>query len=273
MIWGCAFSAQSAAAGAIGPWLFNGIRFLMGGLELILLSKALHGFLPAAKSDDPSSLWKASVSCGLILILASVLQQAGIRYTTAGKAGFITSLYVVLVPLAEVVFFRRRPGLRLWAAVGLAVTALFLLSGAEKGRAEIGDVLMLGCAFAFAGHILLIDRAVKQIDPIRFSALQFLTAGMIGMIGAVLFEEIRLSMIKEALIPLLYTGLLSAGLGYTLQVIGQADTEPAAASLLLSLESVFSVLFGFLLLGEVLSARELIGCGLLFAAVMLVQIK
>ena len=271
MIWGCAFTAQSVAADSIGPWTFNGIRFLLGGAEILLLVKPLERWLSLPHRDNQNGLVRAGMLCGVILIAASVLQQAGIRWTTAGKAGFITSLYVVLVPVFAAVFLKRKVKLHVWISAVLAVIALFLLSGAENGSVGIGELLELLCAAAFALHILVIDRVVGDLDPIRFSGVQFLCAGIIGMIGALLFERIDPAGIQKAAVPILYAGLMSAGLGYTMQAIGQKDADPAAASVLLSLESVFSAVFGFLLLHEVLSVRELCGCALMFAAVLLSQ--
>ena len=270
MIWGCAFTAQSVASDSVGPWTFNGIRFLLAGFEILLLERPLARVLSLPQGQRKSSL-KPGILCGLILIGASVLQQAGIRWTTAGKAGFITSLYVVLVPVFSVVFLRRRQSVSVWISAVLAAAALFLLSGAETGSVAKGDLLELLCAAAFAVHILVIDRIGPGIDPIRFSAVQFLTAGVFGTAGAFLFEPIDAAGIRQAMVPILYAGLLSAGFGYTLQVLGQKDAEPAVASVLLSLESVFSAVFGFLLLHEVMSFRELIGCGIMFAAVLIAQ--
>ncbi len=273
VIWGCAFAAQSAAADSVGPWLFNGTRFLLGGIEVLLLSPLLHKLQGQQAPEVSRQLLSAGILCGMILIFASILQQAGIRYTTAGKAGFITSLYVVLVPLFGFLFLRRRTNFYVCCAAVIAVAALYLLSGVESGSVGIGDLLELGCAAAFAVHILVIDKCVGSVDPVLFSAVQFLTAGVIGMTGAVLFEPIQLSALKQAAVPILYAGLMSAGFGYTLQVLGQREAEPAAASVILSLESVFSAVFGFLLLGEVMSIRELLGCALMFCAVLLSQKK
>ncbi|MBR4455472.1 MAG: DMT family transporter [Solobacterium sp.] len=273
MIWGCAFAAQSAAADSIGPWLFNGIRFLMGGAEVLLLSPFLHQITGIQARKPDRRLFAAGSCAGAVLAFASVLQQAGIRYTTAGKAGFLTSLYVILVPLAEAFLLRKRLPQTAFPAALTAAAALFLLSGAETGTISRGDLLEILCACAFAGHILIIDRVSDSVDPIYFSAVQFLAAGVISMAGAVLLEPFSWSGIQKAMIPLLYAGLASAGLGYTLQVIGQRDADPSAVSVILSLESVFSVLFGYLLLHEVLSIRELAGCALMFAAVLLSQRK
>ena len=270
MIWGCAFTAQSVASDSVGPWTFNGIRFLLAGIEILILERPLARLLMLPKTRNRTPL-KPGILCGVILITASVLQQAGIRWTTAGKAGFITSLYVVLVPVFSALFLRRRQSVHIWISAILAASALFLLSGAEADTIAKGDFLELLCAAAFAVHILFIDRVSPGVDPIRFSAVQFLTAGILGTAGAAAFETIDFTGIQRALVPILYAGLLSAEAGYTLQVLGQKDADPAVASVLLSLESVFSAVFGFLLLHETLSVRELIGCAVMFAAVLLAQ--
>lgn len=273
MIWGCAFTAQSVASDSVGPWTFNGIRFLLGGTEVLLLARPLSQAVHMNVKTDEGKLMRAAILCGVILIAASVLQQAGIRWTTAGKAGFITSLYVVLVPVFGALFLRRGYGMHVWISAAAAAAGLFLLSGAESGQIQPGDLLELLCAAAFAVHILVIDKVAGDIDPIRFSGIQFLTAGIIGLIGAFLFESVNISGIMRAAVPILYAGLLSAGFGYTLQVLGQRDADPAAASVILSLESVFSAVFGFLLLNEVMNPKELIGCALMFAAVLISQMK
>ena len=270
MIWGCAFTAQSVASDSVGPWTFNGIRFLLAGFEILILERPLARLLTLPKTQNRTPL-KPGIICGVILITASVLQQAGIRWTMAGKAGFITSLYVVLVPVFSALFLRRRQSVHIWISAILAASALFLLSGAEADTIAKGDFLELLCAAAFAVHILFIDRVSPGSDPIRFSAVQFLTAGILGTAGAAAFETIDFTGIQRALVPILYAGLLSAGVGYTLQVLGQKDADPAVASVLLSLESVFSAVFGFLLLHETLSVRELVGCAVMFAAVLLAQ--
>lgn len=271
LIWGCAFAFQSMAAASIGPWLFNGVRFLLGGIEILILSPLLSKLEADHPADSDGNLFRCGVIGGIILLCASVLQQAGIRFTTAGKAGFITSLYVVLVPLAEVLLFHRKMRGTVPAAAFLALGALFLLSKPEEGTIGKGDGLVLLSAFAFAAHILYIDRIKDRVSAVRFSCVQFLAAGMIGLAGAFLFEGLDRSLPKEAVGPILYAGLCSAGLGYTFQALGQKDADPSSAGILLSLESVFSALAGFLLLHETLSMRELFGCALMFAAVILSQ--
>lgn len=272
MIWGCAFVAQSVAAESIGPCAFNGIRFLIGALTVGLLLPVLEKITPeeAGKKRDPKTLWIAGSFAGVILLFASILQQAGIAWTTAGKAGFLTSLYVVLVPVCGL-FARRRPKANVFLASLLALFALYLLSAPENGRIGKGELLVILSAVCFTGHILVIDHFAPKVDAAKFSAVQFLSAGVLGMILTFLFEPLRFDGVKNAMIPILYAGVFSAGLGYTLQTFGQKGAEPAVASVLLSLESVFSALFGFLILHETLTVRELAGCVLMFIAVLLSQ--
>ncbi|MBR2675694.1 MAG: DMT family transporter [Solobacterium sp.] len=272
MIWGLAFVAQSVAADLIGPMTFNGIRFLLASLEVFLLEPFLSRFLKIEAAESSSGWMKTAVLAGLVLITASWLQQAGIRYTTAGKAGFITSFYVVLVPLAQLLFLHHKSAFNIWIAVGIACIGLYLLSSPEKGAVQFGDFLELLCAVCFTVHILVIASAAGNPNPIRFCAVQYLTAGVVGIIFGMLFELFSTVSLLKAAPSILYAGFLSAGLGYTLQAIGQRDADPAVASVILSLESVFSALFGFWLLGETMNGAELLGCVLMFAAVLLSQI-
>ena len=265
MIWGLAFVAQSVAADLIGPMTFNGIRFLLASLEVFLLEPFLSRFLKIEAAESSSGWMKTAVLAGLVLITASWLQQAGIRYTTAGKAGFITSFYVVLVPLAQLLFLHHKSAFNIWIAVGIACIGLYLLSSPEKGAVQFGDFLELLCAVCFTVHILVIASAAGNPNPIRFCAVQYLTAGVVGIIFGMLFELFSTVSLLKAAPSILYAGFLSAGLGYTLQAIGQRDADPAVASVILSLESVFSALFGFWLLGETMNGAELLGCVLMFA--------
>ena len=272
MIWGLAFVAQSVAADLIGPMTFNGIRFLLASLEVFLLEPFLSRFLKIEAAESSSGWMKTAVLAGLVLITASWFQQAGIRYTSAGKAGFITSFYVVLVPLAQLLFLHHKSVFNIWIAVGIACIGLYLLSSPEKGAVQFGDFLELLCAVCFTVHILVIASAAGNPNPIRFCAVQYLTAGVVGIIFGMLFEPFSTVSLLKAAPSILYAGFLSAGLGYTLQAIGQRDADPAVASVILSLESVFSALFGFWLLGETMNGAELLGCVLMFAAVLLSQI-
>jgi len=272
MIWGCAFVAQSAAADQIGPLTFNGIRFLIAAVTVSACMPMLRRLTKQEKTEkeNPERLWKAGILAGAVLCIASVFQQAGIAWTTAGKAGFITSLYVVLVPVAGLLI-HRVPKPHVFAAVVLALFGLYLLSNPENGSIGKGDFLEILAALCFTVHILIIDHYAGRVDALKFSAVQFLTAGVLAFIGAFFLEHISLSSLVNAAIPILYAGVFSAGLGYTLQIMGQQTADPSQASMILSLESVFAALFGYLILHEVLSIKELAGCVLMFAAVLLSQ--
>ncbi len=273
MIWGLAFVAQSVAADLVSPMTFNGIRFLLASAEVFLLKPFLEKYLKIECQESDSRLIRAAIVAGLVLITASGLQQAGIRYTTAGKAGFITSFYVVLVPFAGLLFLHRKSAVNIWIAVGIACIGLYLLSSPEKGELQFGDFLELLCAICFTVHILIIDQIAGNLNPIRFCAFQYLTAGLVGILYGLLFEPVSVLLLVKAMPSILYAGLFSAGLGYTLQAVGQRDADPAVASVILSLESVFSALFGFWILGETMNRAELLGCVLMFTAVLLSQIE
>lgn len=272
LIWGCAFVAQSVASATVGPFAFNGIRFLIAAVTVFLLLPVLEKITGegSEKQKDAGTLWKAGILSGFVLLTASVLQQGGIAWTTAGKAGFLTSLYVVLVPIAGILV-GKRPKPTVFIACLIALAALYLLSKPERGALGKGDVLLILSAVCFTIHILVIDHFAPQVDAAKFSAVQFLAAGLFGMLGTALFETPTNAGIKQAMIPILYAGVFSAGIGYTLQTYGQKGAEPSEASVLLSLESVFSALAGFVILHETLSVRELFGCALMFAAVLLSQ--
>ncbi len=272
VIWGAAFTAQRAGMDHVGAFTFSGVRMLLGCLVMIppaLLSEKRT----AAARVDPRRQRKAGLVCGLFLFVATSLQQQGLVYATAGKAGFITALYVVLVPVAGLILFHKNPGRAVWVGVALAVAALFLLCVPAGGlQAEPGDLLLIGCAVCFTGQILAVDHYAPLVNGIALARDEFLVTGVLSMAVALLTEPIRWSGLREALFPILYAGILSSGVAYTLQIIGQRDVNPTLASLIMCLESVFAVLTGALVLGERLSPRELCGCGLMFAAVLLAQL-
>ena len=272
LIWGCAFVAQSVSMDYIGPWTFNCVRFLIGGITLTMLIPLLdriRGNKEGTTWNNPV-LYRAGLFCGLALAAASMVQQIGIMYTTVGKAGFITALYVVIVP-----FLSRLKGNTIrgnvWAAALIAVAGLYLLSMSGVQSLTRGDLFLLGCAFLFAVHIMIIDHFGPSVDGIRLSCLQFYAAGLICCVGMFLKEQPVLSDILAAAVPILYAGVMSCGAAYTLQITGQLHADPSVASILLSLESVFALLAGFVLLHQVLTVREVIGCVLMFAAIMLAQ--
>ncbi len=283
LIWGVAFVAQSVGMDYMGPFTFNGARFLMGSAVLVPVilfrrkkaDPAGGGQARTDRSEAKENAGKAAlmggVCCGLALCPAALFQQFGILYTTVGKAGFITTLYIILVPLAGI-FMKKTPSSRIWTGAALAAFGFYLLCIKEGFSLSRGDALVFIGSVLFTVHILVIDHFSPKADGVELSCIQFLTAGVISSVLAFVFEKPELSALAEGIIPLAYAGILSSGVAYTLQVIGQRDTDPAVASLLLSMESVFSVLAGWMLLGQALSARELMGCALVFGAVILVQL-
>lgn len=272
-IWGVAFVAQSVGMDYMGPLSFNGARFLMGSLVLIPViifrrrkNKAAN--IPAA---DTKTTVAGGICCGLALCGAALLQQYGIMYTTVGKAGFITTLYIILVPFFGVFLKKRIPG-KVWIGAVIAAFGMYLLCMSEKLSLSKGDALVFACAVVFSVHILVIDYFSPKADGVELSCIQFLTAGIIGSTGALIFEQPQLQNFIDGIIPLAYAGILSSGVAYTLQVIGQKDMDPTVASLILSLESVVSMLAGWVILKQSLTLRELMGCALVFCAVILVQL-
>ena len=272
MIWGAAFVAQSAGMEQNGPFTFNTVRMILGGIVLIpciaLFDKMRHVRLGWRSADK--NLWVGGCLCGVALFTGATLQQFGIQYTSAGKAGFITALYVIFVPLCRL-FAGKRPGKLLWGSVALAAVGMYLLCMDGSWALSKGDVLVLLGAFGFTAHILIIDHFSQKVDGVRMSCIQFFVAGALSLVCMFLFETPSVPAILSAWAPILYAGLLSCGVAYTLQVVAQKDTDPTVASLILCLESVFAVLFGWLLLGETLSMKELLGCILMFVAIVLAQ--
>ncbi|MBE7025449.1 MAG: DMT family transporter [Ruminococcaceae bacterium] len=270
-IWGMAFVAQSRGMDSCGPFLFNGVRMLIGSLVLLPVITRMD----KTNARPPSEkVWPVAggICCGLVLFAASSLQQIGIIGSGAGKAGFITALYVVLVPIFGLVLGRRATILT-WLSVVVALFGMYLLCmDSTTLRILTSDFLLLGCAILFAVHILVIDHFAPKVDCVRMSCLQFFTTGVCAMVAAILLEEIRLADILAAAVPLLYTGVLSSGVAYTLQIVAQKNTDPTSAALLCSLESVFALFGGWLLMGEVFSGREIWGCVLTFGAIILSQL-
>ena len=268
LIWGTAFVAQRKGMEYAGPLAFNGVRTLIG--SLVLLPVALI-FRPAKAANLRKTLL-AGLLCGLCLFMATNLQQIGLTSTEAGKAGFITTFYIILVPVLGL-FLRKKTGAVTWLAVAVALGGLFFLC-VKPGEVRIapGDLLVLGCAFFFAVQILVIDFFVQEVDGVLLSCVQFAVDGVLSLIAAFLFEKPDFPALFRGWIPLLYTGILSCGVAYTLQILGQKNLHPTVASLLMSLESAFAVLGGWLILHERLTRRELLGCALMLAAVLLVQL-
>ena len=275
LIWGTAFVAQSQATDTVGPFTFNAARLLVGGVVLLPVIRLMDTLrkrggeraAPGSKRD----LLMGGLCCGVVLFTASAFQQAGIAYTSVGKAGFITALYIVLVPLTGVLI-GRRIGAALWAGVVLAVMGMYFLCMTGETGVNRGDVLCLACALFFTMHILVIDRFSPKVDGVRLSAIQFFVAGALSFIAMLIFEKPDWSSVLAAWFPICYAGVLSSAVGYTLQIIGQKNVNPTLASLIMSLESVFSALSGWIILGQTLTALEIMGCVLMFAAIILAQL-
>lgn len=274
MIWGAAFVAQSVGMDYIGPFTFLCSRSILGGVVLlpVILFRQKKGGAETAVQGG-RTLLMGGIACGVVLFIASAFQQIGIQETTAGKAGFITAMYMVLVPLLGL-FLGKKIGWKVWSAVAVALVGMYLLcfAGGKVGAINRGDLMEMACAVGFTAHILVIDRFSGKVDGVKMSCIQFFVCGILAFFGMLLFESPSGKDLLDAWLPIVYAGALSSGVGYTLQIVAQKDTEPAVASLLMSLESVFSLVFGWILLHEVMSARELIGCGLMFAAIVWVQL-
>lgn len=271
LIWGVAFVAQSEGMNYVGPCTFVCSRFFLAFLVLFPIVLFRRKKRLGTLAPYPLTV-KAGILCGLALGSASLFQQYGIMTTSVGKSGFITSLYIIIVPILGI-FLKRKIPFIVWIGAAIAAVGMYLLCMTESLRIQSGDILVFACAIVFSIQILFVDTFnEKGVDGIEMSCLQFLTAGCIGLLGTIFFEKPTLANIQGALIPVLYAGLLSSAVGYTLQIIGQKGLNPTIAALLMSLESVFSVLAGWVLLGQVLSRKELLGCALTFTAVILVQI-
>ncbi len=279
LVWGVAFVAQSEGMNYVGTFTFNTCRFILGGAVLIPCIFFLHGRKDSVwqtlseeeKKQQTRMGIIGGICCGCILCLASCLQQFGIAQTTVGKAGFITTLYIIIVPFLGL-FLKKKIGVNIWISAVIAAVGMYFLCITESFSIEAGDRLILLCSVVFSVHILVIDHFSPKADGVVISCVQFFTAGVIAGVPMLLFEHPSVSAILAAAVPILYAGIMSCGVGYTLQVVAQNSVDPTVASLLLSLESVFSVLAGWIILGQKLSGRELFGCALVFAAVLLVQV-
>ncbi len=273
LIWGCAFVAQSVGMDFVGPFTFNMARFLIGAIVLlpVIWFMDRQRKTGAEKGAGQKTLIIGGICCGIALAVASTLQQWGILFTTVGKAGFITAMYIVIVPLLGI-FIGKKVRPLIIGCVAIAVVGFYFLCMTESLRLGLGDFLVLLCAIAFSIHILVIDHFSPKVDGVKMSAIQFLTAAIISAVPTLLWEQPVLTEILQAWQPVLYAGVMSCGVAYTLQIIAQKNADPTVASLLLSLESVFSVLAGWVLLGQELSLKELFGCVLIFCAIILAQL-
>ncbi|MBE5872250.1 MAG: DMT family transporter [Lachnospiraceae bacterium] len=277
-IWGTAFVFQRAGMETIEPITFNAARMF---LAAVVVGFVAFGMGRKEKKDTADKTEKqrdkdcltGGICCGCVLAIASILQQTGLVYTTAGKAGFITAMYMLLVPVISFVFLKRKNTWLVWCAVLLGVTGMYFLCITEEFRLSRGDTLVGLCALFFSLHILCCDHFAQKADPVRISAIQFATAALISAVAAGIVEEPDIGKLLSALGAIVYCGIVSGGIGYTLQITAQKYTEPATASLLMSMESVFAVIAGAIVLREQMSKRELIGCLLMFAAILLVQIR
>lgn len=274
IIWGTAFVAQSVGMEYIGPFTFQAVRSWIAVCAIyptiFLMERGKQdGNTFFSRWNNPH-LWKTGLFCGLALFLASGLQQVGLVYTDPGKAGFITAMYIVLVPVLGL-FLGQRAGLNIWVSVALAVAGLYLLSAFGVSTVNIGDLLLMGCACAFAVQIILVDRLGKSLDGLRLNFVQFLVNAVISTAIMFLAETPDWRNILACAVPLLYTGVLSSAVAYSLQILGQQLLPPAPASLIMSLESVFAVIAGWVLLDQGLTPSEGLGCVLVFAGVILSQ--
>ena len=286
-IWGIAFVAQSEGGDAVGAFTFNSTRSLIGSLVLIPVIFLLNKINPKDNNSESGissgnsssgnifsrnrTLILGGISCGICFFLASNFQQLGIMYTSVGKAGFITACYIVIVPILGL-FMKKKCSPFIWAAVAMALVGLYLLCITDGFSIGKGDILVLICAFLFSLHILIIDYFSPKVDGVKMSCIQFFVCGVLSAIPALIFEHPQLSAFHGAWGAILYAGVMSCGVAYTLQIVGQKNMDPTVASLILSLESCISVLAGWIILGQKLSMREIIGCVVMFAAIVLAQL-
>ena len=287
IIWGTAFVAQSVATDHIWAFAFNAARNLIGGLVLIpyiLITNrfkeknSIEGTNENKEKLTLSNWFKQNkilivggTLCGFFLFGGSTFQQLGIKYTSAGKSGFITALYIILVPVVGI-FFKKKVPFKVWICVLIAIIGFYLISIKENLTINIGDLLTLICAFFFTFHILVIDYFSPKVDGVKLSCIQFFVTSVISLLFSLIFESTKLSDLIGAWFPILYVGIFSCGVAYTLQIIAQKNTEPVIASLIMSLESVFAALSGWLILNQTLSFKEAVGCLLVFIAIIITQL-
>ena len=277
VIWGSAFVAQSVGAELVPPFTFNAVRYIMGGAILAPLSILIRRFSreQAQRHEQKKSHKKAMIagglSCGFFLFGASALQQAAMATTSAGKAGFLTALYIIIVPLIGLLF-KKRHGPLLWIAIIIALVGMYLLCIKEQFTINQGDLMVILCAVVYSGHIWVIDYFLPRVDPVMLAYAQFFAAGFMSLLVALVFEKTTVQALLDAWLPLIYTGVLSSAVAFTLQMVAQKYVGPTIAALVCSTESVFAALFGWIILGQVLLPKEMAGCVLVFAAIMLAQL-
>lgn len=282
-IWGLAFVAQSVAMDYIRPFTFNGIRSILGGAVLLPViaimkrfstgKKELHAIesRKIEKHFFSSMEFIGGVCCGAVLFVASNLQQFGVMYSTAGKAGFITALYILIVPIIGL-FLGKKVVVRIWLCIAIALVGIFLLCVTEQLTIQVGDILLILCAFCFSIHILVIDYFSPKANGTIMSCIQFFVCGILSLLFMAIFEQPVMSDVLMAWKPILYAGIMSCGVAYTLQILGQKNTNPTIASLLMSMESVFAYLGSWIILGQIMSPREGVGSVLVFGAIILAQL-
>lgn len=273
VIWGSAFVAQSMGMAYIGPITFQAIRSMLGVLALLpVIAVRARRQQPAASTPGTArTLLLGGLLCGTVLFMAATLQQMALVHVSAGKAGFLTTMYILIVPILGLLLGRKMPRL-LWACVALALVGLYLLSVTETLTITTPDLYLMGCSLIFAVHILLVDHFSPKVDGVKLSCLQFFVAGSIAFVLMLLLEKPDIHSILEAWAPLVYAGVMSSGVAYTLQIVGQRTTSPTVASLLMSLESVFALLTGMLVLRQIPTGREVAGSALMFIAIALAQL-
>lgn len=277
IIWGTSFVSQKVGMETIKPSTFNSIRLLIGAIfltpviivnDLIKKKKGIK-----VQNNNTKDLIISGVICGIFLCIATTLQNWGMMYTTSGKSGFITAMYIIFVPFIGLLLKRKLPKI-VYFSCFIATIGLYLLCGVKDGLSfNKGDLITLVCAVFFSFHILTIDHYSPKVDGIRLSALQFYVAGLINFVMMIIFDKPDINLILACAIPILYSGIFSSGIAYTLQIIGQKYADPASASILMSLESVFALLSGMILLNETITIIELIGCVLMFVAIIINTLK
>ncbi|PID56210.1 EamA family transporter [candidate division KSB3 bacterium] len=272
IIWGFAFVAQRIGMDYVGPFTFNGLRFALGGFSLLPLLLSMNRQRDPGPDTGLTALLLGGVSAGIALFLGASLQQVGIVYTTVGNAGFITGLYVVLVPLMGL-FLKQKASIEAWTGACLAAVGMYFLSVTEQFTIAFGDLLELLGAFCWAAHVLLIGRLARRMDALKIAFVQFLSCSVLSLLAAALTEKISIQGISDAAVPIAYGGLLSVGIAHTLQVIAQRHAHAAHAAIILSLEAVFAALGGCWLLGEALSQRGIFGSALMLTGILLSQFQ
>lgn len=273
ILWGFAFVAQRAGMAHVGAFTFNGVRFALGSIPLIplILINRKRQTTDESSPTNTRTVILGGCLAGSVLFVGASLQQIGIIYTTAGKAGFITGLYVIIVPILGL-FWRQRSDISAWSGAALATIGLYFLCVTRDFNISHGDLLVIFSAFFWAGHVHIIGWLSGRINPIKLAFIQFLTCSVLSLVAAVLLETISLQKLLDAGIPILYGGLVSVGIAYTLQVVAQRNAHPTHAAIILSLETVFAVMGGWIVLGERLSRRSLAGCTLMLAGMLTSQL-